>query len=188
MDIPNLDQIKKECAGKKWWWRAPLLIWFVSLFFRLLLNPDAQSIFNGLNLGVHETGHLLFRFCGQFLCIAGGTIFQLFVPVYGMWNFYKQKDFFAICLCFGWFSTNLFNVSVYMNDAISKQLHLVSPFGSEGIIHDWNYLFSSMGLLNYCHIIAGFVWFFAALSMLFCIYSGSWILWQMATLPAERNS
>lgn len=158
-----------------------MLLGFVLLFYQYLKNPDASSIFNGLNLGIHETGHLLFSWCGQFLCIAGGTIFQLAVPFYGMWNFYKQKDFFAVSLCFGWLSTNLFNLSVYMNDAIVRQLHLVSPMGSEGIIHDWNYLFSHMGILPYCHIFAGLVWLLAVISMLFCFYSGVWILWQMAT-------
>ena len=111
--------------------------------------------------------------------LAGGTITQLSAPLYGMWNFYKLKDFFATALCFGWLSTNLFDVSAYMADARAMQLHLVSLQGGEPV-HDWNYLFGRMGLLPYDHCIAGFVCFLAVLSMLMCFLTGAWLLWQMA--------
>lgn len=65
-----------------------------------------------------------------------------------------------------------------MADARTMQIDLVTVGGGEAK-HDWNYLFGHMGLLPYDHVIAGFVWFLAVLSMLFCFYSAGWILWQM---------
>ena len=115
----------------------------------------------------------------MFLVFIGGTLTQLLAPIFGMWNFWKQEDFFALALCFGWLSTNLFDVSFYMADARTMQLDLASlGFGEP--IHDWNYIFSHIGVLPYDHLIAGFVWLLAIVSMLICFIAGSWLLWQMA--------
>jgi hypothetical protein len=175
-----IDEAKAWCVGKQWWWRLLFVIWFSSLFLGLLKNPDNANLFGMLNLCIHEGGHLIFAWSGQFWHVAGGTIVQLAAPIYGMWNFYKQKDFFSIALCFGWLSTNLFNVSHYMADARTMKLELVSVgyYGGD-IIHDWNYLFGHLGLLPYDQVVAGFVWLLGVSSMLFCLLASTWMLWQM---------
>jgi hypothetical protein len=182
-----IDEAKAWSYGKAWWWRSLLLAWFGYVFAGLLHDPGNANLFGMFNLCIHEGGHLLFSRCGQFLAIAGGTITQLSAPLYGMWNFYRQKDFFSIILCFGWLSTNLFNVSQYMADARSMSLQLVS-LGSGETIHDWHYLFGRMGLLPYDHVVAGFVWFLAVLSMAVCFMAGAWLLWQMMVQPRRRPS
>jgi|GEM_PF-439594 len=177
-----IDQAKTWSVGKQWWWRGLLLIWFVFAFISLLKKADYYNLFSPLNLCIHEIGHVIFSGTGQFLMVAGGTITQLAAPFLGMWNFYLQKDFFAMSLCFGWLSTNLFNVSVYMADARSQVLPLVSLGGGESH-HDWAYLFGQIGLLQYDHIIAGFVWFLAMISMIVCFITGGWLLNQMIRNP-----
>ena len=177
--IELIYQAKMWCRGKPWWWRLPLLLWFIFELKINLQNPSA-SIFHLLNLPIHEMGHVIFHYTGMmFLMVAGGTITQLAAPLYGMWNFWLQKDFFAIALCFGWLSTNLFDISVYMGDARSQSLQLVS-LGSGEPLHDWHYLLGHMGLLPFDHFFAGTVWLIALLSMLFCFAAGGWLLWQMA--------
>ncbi|UCC95955.1 MAG: hypothetical protein JSW40_04195, partial [Candidatus Omnitrophota bacterium] len=57
-------------------------------------------------------------------------------------------------------------------------LPLVSPFAG-AMIHDWNYLLSRMGLLAYDARIAFFIRVGAVLSMLVCLVSGGWLLWQI---------
>ena len=178
-----LSEAQLWCIGQSWWWRVLLLGWFGIVFVGLLKNPQDANLFGMFNLCIHEMGHLIFAWGGHFLHVAGGTITQLAFPFLGMWNFYVQKDYFAISLCFGWLSTNLFNVSVYMADARSMQLDLVSIGGPvyDHSLHDWHVLFGQMNLLPYDHVIAGFVWFLAVLSMLMCFVMGAWLVWQMMT-------
>src|SRR5690348_8133145 len=102
MDISSFtNQAKLWCQGKQWWWRALLLIWFGPVFFHLLQKPDTYTFFSLLNLAIHELGHVIFSWTGFFLSVAGGTITQLAAPFLGMWNFYQQKDYFAMALSLG---------------------------------------------------------------------------------------
>lgn len=173
------DEAVVWCQGRNWLVRLPLLIWFTYVFFKHWNNPTYGSILAPANLGIHELGHFLLSPLGTFMGILGGTILQLLVPVIIMINFYHQGDFFAIALCFGWLSTNFFNVATYVADARLMSLPLVSPFGIENVIHDWNYILGKMGLLQYDTAIAFLFRYSAAISMLICLTAGSWLLWQM---------
>lgn len=173
------NQAIEWCRGKSWQWRLFFLVWFGYVFYRHLNNPAYTSVLGGLNLGIHELGHMVFSFSGQFLGVLGGTILQLLAPVFGGINFYRQKDFFSIALCFGWLSTNLFNVSMYVSDARSMALPLVAVFGNENTLHDWNYLLSKLGLLRFDTFIAFLIKFSAVLAMLLCFFLGGWLLLQM---------
>lgn len=174
-----INHVRSWCVGKQWWWRICVLGFFVYVFWGLMRNFNDYHVFRPLNLGIHELGHLIFGWAGQFIAAAGGTFTQLAAPVYGMWNFYKQNDYFAIALCFGWLSTNLFEISLYMNDARAMQLPLVTVGDSGNVVHDWNYLFTQMGVLQSDHIIGGFFWFFGILAMLICLCAGCWMIWNM---------
>ncbi|MFA6281100.1 MAG: hypothetical protein WCY05_01195 [Candidatus Omnitrophota bacterium] len=165
--------------GKSWLVRLPVLLWFLYVLSKYLTTPDYGCLLSALNLGIHEFGHLIFIFFGQFLHVLGGTLFQLFVPLFAVWSFYRQKDFFAISFALGWFSTNLFDVARYIADARAQELPLVTPFG-DTVIHDWNYLLDKTGLLSYDIVFSGIVKFFAVIAMLVCLVYGSWILRQMA--------
>ncbi len=143
-----------------------------------MASSEYQSILGPLNLGIHEFGHLIFMPFGQFMHMLGGTLFQIAAPVLAVFNFYRQKDFFSISLCFGWLSTNLFDISRYAADARRMSIPLVSPFGAEAI-HDWNYLLVRMRWLQHDALLAGIFKGAAALSMLACLIFGSWLLWHM---------
>jgi hypothetical protein len=174
------DDAIEWCEGRNWLARLPLLLFFVYVLVRHLSDPMYTSIIGPLNLGIHEIGHFVFGFLGQFLAVAGGTILQLSVPIFAVFNFYRQRDFFAIALSFGWLSTNFFNVATYAADARRLELPLVSPFGGgEGVVHDWEYLLSTMNLLNYDTFIAGIFKALAIISMLVCFAAGSWLLYRM---------
>lgn len=167
------------CRGKVWYWRLPFLIWFAYVLIRHLTNPMYNSILGPLNLGIHELGHLIFSLFGKFIGIAGGTILQCLAPLFGAINFYRQQGFFSIALCFGWLSTNLFDVARYVADARLMSLPLAAPFWSKDVIHDWNYLLSRMGLLQFDTVLAFIIKFIATLSMLACLVFGAWLIWQI---------
>lgn len=174
-----LKEARERSCGRNWLARLPFLLYFVFVLIRSLGDPSYRSLLSGLNLGLHELGHLAFSFFGQFLSMLGGTLLECLAPVFGMINFYRQKDFFAICLCFGWLSTVFFDVSVYVADARAMSLPLVSPFGSDSAQHDWNYLLGRMGMLQFDTFFAFMLRSAAVISMLVCIVSGAWLISQM---------
>lgn len=142
------------------------------------------SLLGGLNLGIHELGHLVFSPFGTFISILGGTFFQVSAPVISILNFYRQNDFFAISICFGWLSINFFEVSRYLADAQAMNLPLVSAMGALNPIHDWNYILSRMNILQYDAALAFTLICAAVISMIICFILGSWLLWLMLKNPS----
>jgi hypothetical protein len=88
----------------------------------------------------------------------------------------KQRDYFALTVSFAWLSTVFLDVSRYSADAKKQLLPLVSPFGRESIIHDWNYILSSLGILDIAPFVGFFFLLLSFLSGLFAIIWGGWIL------------
>jgi len=93
--------------------------------------------------------------------------------------FYRQKDFFAFTVSFCWMGTNLFSIAVYMADARAMALPLVTPFGGEEIIHDWNYLLGKLGLINSDAVLGDFVRVLAILNMVVGLTFGAWLILKM---------
>ena len=174
-----IEEAAQWCRGRNWIYRAPLIAYFAYVFVRHLLDPLYGSIIGGLNLGIHELGHLVFGFLGQTISVAGGTIAQLGVPIFAIFNFYWQRDYFAIALSFGWLSTNFFNIATYVADARAQSLALVS-IGGGPACHDWEYMLGRMNMLSFDTAIAGIIRALAVLSMLVCLIAGVWLLRQMA--------
>jgi hypothetical protein len=175
------------CQGRNWQVRVP--VWLMLAYFGVLqaINPHAWTLFSGINLPIHEGGHLLFRMLGwEFLHTAGGTLLQLFAPLAAAAMFSKQRDYFAIAFCFGWLSTNLMSTGVYMADAEAMQLPLVTAEGGGGvIIHDWEFLFSKLGVLRYCEAIGWLTRQAGNFVMMACLGLGGWLLLQMYSAPKD---
>lgn len=143
---------------------AVFTIYFLSCAF----DPPNAVFLHSVNLAIHETGHLLFRLFGEFLMIAGGSLFQVMVPLvffgYFVWN---EKPFSAAIVLF-WVGQSLTDVYVYAADAQKMQLVLTSGLtGSEGGFHDWNYLLTEVGLLNHTNLIAGLIRFVGTAIIIF---------------------
>lgn len=178
--INFLKKIKEN--GKNWAYgkfpflRLFLILYFIYIFFNHLLKPEYTSIFGGINLGIHELGHLLFYPFGEFISVLGGSLFQVLVPVLSFWIFLRQEDYFALSLSACWLGTSLFNLALYIGDAGEMALPLVSPFAGEEIIHDWNYLLSRAGLLSLDNFLSFIVKIFAIFFMLSGILWGIYLL------------
>jgi hypothetical protein len=96
--------IAERVRGQRWWLRAPLLLVFLWMLSGYLGDPLHRSIFDGVNLAFHEMGHAAFFWLGdRMLTVAGGTIFQLGIPIVaGGYLLRKQNDpFGAAYACSG---------------------------------------------------------------------------------------
>ena len=104
-------------------------------FLTIAYDPMRDGIWNFLSLvdlPIHETGHLIFRLFGEFMMIAGGSIFQvLFTAVFVGYFVWHEKPFSAAIVLF-WVGQSILNVWVYAADAVVQQLVLTSGMtGSE---------------------------------------------------------
>ena len=128
-------------------------------FFSVAYDPMSDGLWNFLNfvdLPIHETGHLLFTPFGEFLMIAGGSLFQVILPAVLVGYFFRRGQLFSAAIVLFWVGQSILNVWVYANDAVVMQLVLTSGFtGSEGSFHDWNYLLTRTGLIGSTSFVAG---------------------------------
>ena len=125
-------------------WRLGLTAVLAMYGWVLLRAPDSYTWLDSLDLAVHETGHLVFAFGGEFLTLLGGTLLQLLVPIAFAVALWRQGDRHGATVPLWWLGQSCWNVSVYIKDARAQQLPLVG--GGE---HDWAYLLGRLGLLTY---------------------------------------
>jgi hypothetical protein len=127
-------------------------------FLWIAYDPMQGSFLDNVDLPIHETGHLIFRLLGQFMGIAGGSLFQVIFPAVFVGYFIWYEKYYSAAVVLLWVGQSLLNVYVYAADAVVMQLVLTSGFtGSEGSFHDWNYLLTETGLIGSTKTIAGVI-------------------------------
>ncbi|MBA2379410.1 MAG: hypothetical protein H0V76_07530 [Blastocatellia bacterium] len=140
-----------------------LTLYFVSI----ALAPMQGSFLDLVDLPIHEAGHLLFSPFGQFIMVAGGTLFQLIVPAVFVGYFYWHFKYYSAAIVLFWLGQSLLNVWVYAADAKVMQLVLLGGLtGSEGSFHDWNYMLTTVGLLDSVGVVAGLIRIAATLTII----------------------
>jgi len=155
------------------WWRVVIVVWFVVMLFQNWANPEfalnrLANPFSAVDFGIHELGHFLFipfgEF-GEFMTIAGGSLFQCIFPLLWIAGLLQIRYYFGAVLCLCWLGLNLFDVATYVADANVRLLSLAGPGsllsdGSEEAYdagHDWYQLLSRTGHLDADQTIAGFL-------------------------------
>lgn len=133
---------------------ALLTVYFLWIAF----DPMQGSFLDMVDLPIHETGHLLFTPFGEFMMIAGGSIFQIVVPAIFVGYFWWNEKHYSAAVVLFWVGQSIINVYIYAADAVVGQLMLTSGMtGSEGGFHDWNYMLTRLDLLSSTKIIAGLI-------------------------------
>jgi hypothetical protein len=133
---------------------------FYAGFLIYAFSRHGQFLFIDLaNLVVHEGGHLLFGWFGQTLGLWGGTLLQWLAPFLLAAYFFSQRQTAAFAFCIFFFFENWLYTAAYMADARAMALPLVSAGGGDYVEHDWNTIFSSLGVLHYDTKIAAVVSF-----------------------------
>lgn len=107
-------------------------------------DPYQWHLIDGVNLLIHEAGHIVFRPFGEFITIAGGSLFQVIMPGLFVGYFIYHRKYYSAALVLFWVGESILNVSVYAGDSLALQLPLL---GGEDTLHDWNYMLSSLNLL-----------------------------------------
>lgn len=140
---------------------------YLKLFFAAILTiyflwiaatPMQGSFLDLVDLPIHETGHLIFRIFGEFMMIAGGSLFQVIFPAVFVGYFVWQFKYYSAAIVLFWVGQSIINVYVYAADAQVMQLVLTSGFtGSEGSFHDWNYMLTRLGLVESTKAVAGLI-------------------------------
>lgn len=166
------------CRGRVWWYRIPLLAFMAWIALTLTVDRDAHTLFSGINLGIHEMGHMLLRSFGETLHAFGGTLLQCLAPLFAMIILIKANDWFGPTFCFTWLGTNFCYVAGYMADARARVWPLLSVGGGE-VYHDWEFLFDQFGLLNADTLISGFIYAGGIICLWGGVASGAWMLWFM---------
>lgn len=185
------EWVAQRVRGQSWWLRAPLLLVFAWMLQGYLSDPMHRTIFEGINLGFHEMGHAAFSWIGvRILTVAGGTIFQLAVPVAaGVYLLRKQHDPFGAAVCVFWLGTALFSAGIYAADARAQALPLVSPFGPVDVdSHDWTVMLLRFGMLTRDEAIGAALRRGGIVAMIASLTGGVWILRVMATRKQGRDA
>lgn len=127
-------------------------------FLWIAYDPMQGSFLDNVDLPIHETGHLLFRILGEFMMIAGGSLFQVIFPAIFVGYFAWHGKLYSSAIVLFWVGQSILNVWVYAADAVVMQIVLTSGFtGTEGSFHDWNYLLTETGLIGSVKTISGII-------------------------------
>ena len=180
--LPFLEAFEED------WKSVPRAVLILAVAFYLLFLFEAARgsgpllMMDLVFVPVHEGGHLLFRFLGEFLSVAGGTMLQLAVPLMlaGYFVFHRQVQGTAFCIFF--FFEQFLPIATYMADARAQELPLLTVGSGDDVIHDWAYLFGKLGVLAHDTQIARAV---RVLGWLGMIATTAWMIWR--SLRARHN-
>jgi len=172
--------------GRRWPLRLLLLVYLFYAGLAKLSDPNAWELFSGISLGIHELGHVLFGFGPEFLMFMGGTLLELAAPIGIAIAFYYQRDYFAIIVATTWLALSLFGVSDYQQDASRMLIPLVGLTGDPQ--HDWNNIFSVLGVLGYDSQIAWVTNATAVLIWAGSMLAGLWLLLNMVGTKEDKKS
>ncbi|HEV2306779.1 MAG TPA: hypothetical protein VGR93_14770 [Candidatus Acidoferrales bacterium] len=173
--FPFLESFEDDWQPVALWSSAVWLIFYLLFLYQAYRHSGPLLILDVVFVPIHEGGHLLFRFFGRWIYIAGGTFLQLFVPFALAVYFAFKRHVTGAAFCAFFFFEQFLPVASYMADARAQQLPLLTVGDGSYVIHDWNYLFSSLGLLNHDTQIAATV---RALGWLGMCATVAWLLYR----------
>jgi hypothetical protein len=173
--MPFLEPLEDD------WQRVSLAAIIVaSAFYALFLFQAVQGrgvllMIDLVFVPVHEGGHLLFRFFGEFLMVAGGTLLQLSAPLMLATVFLFQRQVMGTAFCVFFFFEQFLPISAYMADSRAQALPLLTVGDADVVIHDWNYMLGKLGILSHDTQIAHAVRVIGWIGMVVTV---AWMLWR----------
>jgi hypothetical protein len=126
-----------------------------------------------VDLVFHEAGHVIFGFFGRFIAVLGGSLNQVLIPVVCTAVFVRRKQLGSAAVTLFWTGQSLVDVAVYVADGRALAL----PLLAEGLIHDWNFILGTLGLLNAAESLGRLTFALGALTMLASLGLLAWDAW-----------
>lgn len=154
-------------------------------FLHCAATPTKWHFIDNVNLIFHEAGHTIFFVFGEFISICMGSGFQVFLPFSIAVYFFYTKQSFAGTVTLMWVGENLITVSVYAGDALLQQLALL---GGDSVIHDWNYILSTLGVLQYTSQIAQAIFLLGVCTILLGILHTALAIYRECVLRSRLAS
>jgi hypothetical protein len=126
-----------------------IVVLLVATFFaRYFLTPGIvmNSWLHGFVLVLHEAGHMLMVFFGEFFAILGGTFWQLALPITFALYFLFTRQVWSASLVLFLVAFSFVDASIYVEDGLERELPLIT-FDQD--THDWWNLLLRLNLLRY---------------------------------------
>ena len=140
-------------------------------FFYVIFHLSSWHFIDGVNLVIHEAGHVFFHPFGTLLMFMGGSLLQIIVPCLFAGYFWFQKEYLSFALMLLWAGQNIINVSVYVGDAIAMQLPLL---GDDVTMHDWNNILRMLNALPSALILSHILYAVGLTAMISGAGIGAW--------------
>lgn len=133
----------------------------------LILHIGDFLLIDYLNLLIHEGGHGVFKIFGGIIYTFGGSLMQIIIPSMFVVYYLITKKKFLVQLFLIWLGENFFNISIYAKDARTRKLPLL---GGNKVYHDWNYLLTKIGLLDYDYLIGNIFIALGLISLILALF------------------
>lgn len=162
-------------------------VFYAFVLYELMSGGDFPKCMDGVFVPVHEGGHLIFGWFGEFIAVAGGTFLQLATPAMLAIYFAFRRQPQGVTFCMFFFFEQFGPIATYMADARAQELPLLTVGSGDNVIHDWNYLFGKLGLLAHDTQIASAMRAIGWLGMLGIV---AWFVWRglaQAPPPARKE-
>ena len=108
-----------------------ILLMLVSILTWVSITSPWIPFLDDANFIFHEAGHVIFSLFGDLISTAGGSIFQILLPLLLAIPFILKHEFFSALLMTWWAGESMIGVGHYIADARAQVLELI---GGE---HDW---------------------------------------------------
>ncbi|MBN1965261.1 MAG: hypothetical protein JW910_11495 [Anaerolineae bacterium] len=189
----SLERVRRVMAAHP----LPAVAWIETGCWLLLIVPLLDHAFGlwgsttgqvvwFLTIGPHEIGHVLCIPFGEFLAIAGGSIWQvLFWLLPGLWALLARRQIMVPLLLWTVAGHSLINLAVYVGDARTRALPLLFGLGEDA--HDWWNLLRMTGLLEADHTLAVLAGLSGVALVLACIAGGVLTTWLVPRLGLGRR-
>lgn len=137
-----------------------------------------------VDLVFHEAGHVIFGFFGRFIAVLGGSLNQVLIPAVCTGVFLARRQFASAVVTLFWTGQSLADVAVYVADGRAMAL----PLLADGLIHDWNFILGTLGLLRWAERLGRLVFTLGALVMLSALGMLAWDAWTRMLSSQTQSS
>jgi hypothetical protein len=146
------------------WWS--IKFWPVRGDYIMAMNLWEFNFLHVINLVIHEAGHFIFFWAPRQIMVIMGSGLQIMIPFVFMIAFIRQIDWFASSVMSWWGFQSVLDISYYIADAKDRAMPLIT---GDPDSHDWWYLFSQWGLLDYSINIGRTIMYFSFFGMILSI-------------------